>query len=176
MIRRPPRSTLFPYTTLFRSKALALITLASTAEGTSAAGGKVSTVNSSTELPFQRAAATRSGANSIARCGCGMASSQCESRSKRPPSRVSCRSVEMLLNEGHLVDFFQRGDPAADFCQPALAQRDHAFFARAALNLRGAPAVHNHFADSVRQVRQLEDGRGAVESRAVTFQASGALH
>src|SRR2546422_2985441 len=26
MIRRPPRSTLFPYTTLFRSEALALIT------------------------------------------------------------------------------------------------------------------------------------------------------
>src|SRR5258708_1760719 len=157
-------------------KALALITLGSTAEGTSAAGGKVSTVNSSTELPFQRAAAMRSGANSIARCGCGMASSQCESRSKRPPSRVSCRSVEILLNESHLVDFFQGGDPSADFCQPALAQSDHAFFARDALDLRGGPAIHNHFADPVGQVQQLADGRAAVESRAGTFQAPGALH
>src|SRR5258708_17642502 len=173
MIRRPPRSTLFPYTTLFRSKALALITLGSTAEGTSAAGGKVSTVNSSTELTFQRAAAMRSGANSIARCGCGMASSQCESRSKRLPSRVSCRSVEILLNESHLVDFFQGGDPTADFCQPALAQSDHAFFPRDPLNLRGRPAIHNHFADSVGHVQQLADGRAAVESGAGTFQAPG---
>src|SRR6202008_955803 len=104
---------------------LALITLVSTAEGTSAAGGNISTVNSSTELPFHRAAATRSGANSMARCGCGMASSQCESRRIRPLSRVSGRSVEMLLNEGNLVNFFQCRDTIADFRQPALAQRDH---------------------------------------------------
>src|ERR1700719_4699416 len=99
-----------------------LIILASTAEGTSAAGGSVSTVNSSTELPFQRAAAMRSGENSMARCGCGMASSQCESRLRRPVSRVSGRNVEMLLNEGHLVNFLQGGDAIANLGEAALAQ------------------------------------------------------
>src|SRR2546421_9585222 len=34
MIRRPPRSTLFPYTTLFRSRALALINLGIAEYGT----------------------------------------------------------------------------------------------------------------------------------------------
>src|SRR5216684_127995 len=156
-------------------KALALITLGSTAEGTSAAGGKVSTVNSSTELPFQRAAATRSGANSMARCGCGMASSQRASRLNKPLSRGSWRRVAMLLNESHLVDFFQCRDAGADFGQAALAQRDHAFFAGDALDLRGRAAIHNHFANAVGEVQQLADGRAAVESGAGTFQASGAL-
>src|SRR4030088_1962127 len=150
-------------------KALALITLASTAEGTSAAGGKVSTVNSSTELPFQRAAATRSGANSIARCGWGIASSQRESRVSSPLSRTPCVSVAMLLNESHLVDLFECRNACADFCQAALAQRDHALFARNTLDLRGGPAIHNHFADAVGQVQQLADCRAAMESGAGTF-------
>src|SRR6202030_527534 len=157
-------------------RALALITLGSTAEGTSAAGGKVSTVNSSTELPFQRAAATRSGANSIARCGCGMASSQCESRLKSPRSRVSGRRVEMLLNESHLIDFFQRSDAFADLVQTALAQRDHAFFAGDAFDLGCGPAINNHLADTIGEVQELADGRAAVESRAGALQAAGAFH
>src|SRR6266849_6538688 len=156
-------------------KALALITFGSTAEGTSAAGGKFSTVNSSTELPFQRAATTRSGANSMAKWGCGMASSQCASRLNKPLSRGSWRSVAMLLNEGHLIDFLQRRDAGADFGQAAFAQRDHAFFAGNALDLRGGPAIHNHFADAVGEVQQLADGRAAVESGAGALQASGAL-
>src|SRR5260370_13650949 len=157
-------------------KALALITLGSTAEGTSAAGGRVSTVNSSTELPFQRAAATRSGANSMAKCGCGMASSHRASRLNKPPSRGSWRSVAMLLNEGHLVDFFQRRDAGADFRQAALAQRDHAFLAGDALDLRGGPAIHNHFADAVGKVQEFADGRAAVKSSAGTFQATSAFN
>src|SRR5258708_24792533 len=157
-------------------KAVALITLGSTAEGTSAAGGKASTVNSSTELPFQRAAATRSGANSMAKCGCGMASSHRASRLNKPPWRGSWRSVAMLLNEGHLVDFFQRRDARADFRQAALAQRDHAFLAGDALDLRGGPAIHNHFADAVGKVQELADGRAAVKSSAGTFQAASAFN
>src|SRR5882762_4773320 len=129
-------------------KALALITLGSTAEGTSAAGGKASTVNSSTELPFQRAAATRSGANSMAKCGCGMASSHRASRLNKPPSRGSWRSVAMLLNESHLVNFFQRCDPIADLCETAFTQRDHAFLARDALDFGCRPTVDNHFANA----------------------------
>src|SRR6266849_6622420 len=116
--------------------ALALIMLGSTAEGTSAAGGSVSTVKSSTEVPFQRAAAIRSGANSMAKCGWGMASSQRESLLNRLVSRVSGRIVEMLLNESHLVDFFQGSDPVANFREAALAQGNHAFFAGNALDLR----------------------------------------
>src|SRR6202008_995601 len=155
---------------------LALITLVSTAEGTSAAGGNISTVNSSTELPFHRAAASRSGANSMARCGCGMAPSQCESRRTSPLARVSGRIVEMLLNEGHLVNFFQGCDAIANLCQAALAQGDHAFFSSDALDLRSGPAVHNHLADTIGQVEQLADCRSAMESGTRAFQAPAAFH
>src|ERR1700686_4512800 len=156
-------------------RALALITLGSTAEGTSAAGGKFSTVNSSTELPFQRAAATRSGANSMARCGWGMASSQCERRWKSPLWRVSGRSVEMLLNESHLVNFFECCDAFANFCKAALAQRDHAFFAGDALDLGRGPAINNHLADTIGQVEELADCRATVESCSGAFEAAGAF-
>src|SRR4029077_7226668 len=144
--------------------ALALTTLGSTAEGTSAAGGKVSTVKSSTDLPFQRAGAMWAGANSMATCGCGMASSQRESRLKSPVSAVSGRIVEMLLNESHLVDFFQGCDAIANFGEATLAQSDHAFFASDALDLRSGPAIHDHFAYAVGQIEQLANSRAAVES------------
>src|SRR2546425_2338269 len=42
MIRRPPRSTLFPYTTLFRSSSSASFTVASSAVGGSGLTGSVS--------------------------------------------------------------------------------------------------------------------------------------
>src|SRR5229473_4185059 len=129
--------------------ALALIILGSTAEGTSAAGGSVSTVKSSTEVPFQRAAAIRSGANSMAKCGWGMASSQRESLLSRPVSLVSGRMVEMLLNESHLIDFFQGSDTVANLGQATFAQCDHALFAGDALDFRGGPAVDDHFADAI---------------------------
>src|SRR3712207_9043267 len=41
MIRRPPRSTLFPYTTLFRSKAVYLITLLEYLHQTVVADGRL---------------------------------------------------------------------------------------------------------------------------------------
>src|SRR3989454_3711438 len=48
MIRRPPRSTLFPYTTLFRSEAVVVTkaspVLTTTASGSVAAGGSVNDV------------------------------------------------------------------------------------------------------------------------------------
>src|SRR3712207_7481004 len=53
MIRRPPRSTLFPYTTLFRSEAL---TRLSDLSGTLARGGEAST-GGSARLPLDSAAA-----------------------------------------------------------------------------------------------------------------------
>src|SRR3712207_7207249 len=40
MIRRPPRSTLFPYTTLFRSKAAFAAVRVRVADGPAAAGGQ----------------------------------------------------------------------------------------------------------------------------------------
>src|ERR1700740_1721508 len=153
-----------------------LIILSSTAEGTSAPGGNVSTVKSSTELPFQRAAATRSGANSMARCGCGIASSHRDSRVTSPVSVVPWRRGEMLLNESPLIDLFQGRDARADFCQAALAQCDHAFLARSAFDLRGGPAIDNHFADAVAQVQEFADGCAAVESGTGTFEAPGAFH
>ena len=51
-----------------------------------------------------------------------MASSQRESRLRRPVSRVSGRNVEMLLNESHLVNFLERGYAIANLCEAALAQ------------------------------------------------------
>src|SRR3712207_9467368 len=39
MIRRPPRSTLFPYTTLFRSRALRILTMSKNFYGALVAGG-----------------------------------------------------------------------------------------------------------------------------------------
>src|SRR5438270_10961098 len=122
----------------------ALLMLGSTADGTSAAGGNISTVKSSTDVPFQRAAAMRSGANSMATCGWGMASSQRESLVNRPVSLVSGRMVEMLLNESHLIDFLKGGNTVANLGQAALAQGDHAFFAGDALEFRGGAALDDH--------------------------------
>src|ERR1700730_9262950 len=102
-----------------------------------------------------------------------MVSSQRESRPSNPLSLISGRSVEMLLNESHLIDFFQSRNACADLCQAALAQRDHALFARGALDLRGGTAIHNHFADAIGKVQQFTDSRAAVESGTATFQAAG---
>src|SRR5437868_2303051 len=156
-------------------KAVVLIMFPSTAEGTSAPGGSVSTVNSSRELPFQRAAATRSGENSMANCGWGMASSQRDMRLNRPGLCVSGRIVAILLNESHLIDFFQRCDAIANFSETAFAQRDHAFFTGGTLDFRSRPTIYNHFADAVGQVQQFADGGASVETRAGAFQASSAF-
>src|SRR6266404_5289523 len=105
-----------------------------------------------------------------------MASSQRERRLNRPVSLVSGRMVEMLLNESHLVDFIQGSDPVANFCEAALAQSDHAFFAGDALDLRSWAAIDDHFADAVGQVEQLADSGAAVEPGTGAFEAAAALN
>src|SRR3712207_7901173 len=54
MIRRPPRSTLFPYTTLFRSKA-AIVPAAASGAGCapprSLVGGRTASISASSALP-----------------------------------------------------------------------------------------------------------------------------
>src|SRR6267154_2395677 len=105
-----------------------------------------------------------------------MASSQRESLLSRPVSLVSGRMVEMLLNESHLVDFLQGSNPVANLGEAAFAQGDHAFFASDALDLRGGPAVDDHFADAVGQVEQLADGGAAVEAGTGAFEATAALN
>src|SRR6266403_677456 len=105
-----------------------------------------------------------------------MASSQRESLLSRPVSLVSGRMVEMLLNESHLVDFLQGSDPVAILGEATFAQGDHAFFASDALDLRGGPAIDDHFADAVGQVQQLADGGAAVETGTGAFEATAALH
>src|SRR5712692_7181927 len=88
---------------------------------------------------------------------------------------MPCWYAAVLLNESHLVNFFYRGDARANFCQPAFAQSDHAFFASDALDLRSRPAIHDHFADAVGQVEQFANCRAAVITGARAFQAPGAL-
>src|SRR6266851_4972705 len=156
--------------------AAGLTTLASIAEGTSAPGGRASTAKPSSELPcVQRAAATRSCAISMARCGCGVGSSHREMRPQSPRSEALWRSVATLLNESHLVDFLQGCNPVTDFGQAAFAQCGHSFFASHALDFRRRPAVHDHFADAVGQVQQCANRSAPVKSRAGAFQTAGAL-
>src|SRR5258708_24353287 len=50
MIRRPPRSTLFPYTTLFRSSDVSILTCCGTPSSVSR---KSSTLRPSMKLPFR---------------------------------------------------------------------------------------------------------------------------
>src|SRR5471032_1673698 len=50
MIRRPPRSTLFPYTTLFRSKALGVVPSVTLGAGAAALGGALTLDRKSTRL------------------------------------------------------------------------------------------------------------------------------
>src|SRR3712207_7951247 len=52
MIRRPPRSTLFPYTTLFRSTATAAIAAATVATRNDAFAPDASTILPATEAPI----------------------------------------------------------------------------------------------------------------------------
>src|SRR5260370_14275834 len=85
------------------------------------------------------------------------------------------RYAAALLNESHLVDFLHAGDTRANFCQTALAQSDHALFARDALNLRSRAAVHDHLANAVGQIKQFANRRSPVIPGAGAFQAAGTL-
>src|SRR5256885_11045210 len=66
MIRRPPRSTLFPYTTLFRSRALVILVLARTDQFPHPRGAMGVSVASAREVlprltsPYERAYYARS--------------------------------------------------------------------------------------------------------------------
>src|SRR5690242_757617 len=85
------------------------------------------------------------------------------------------RNVPRSVNEGHLVNFPQRGDARANFGEAAFAQRGHAFFPGDALDLRGGPAVDDHFADAVGQIQEFANGGASVEAAAGALEASGAL-
>src|SRR5580658_6551314 len=87
------------------------------------------------------------------------------------PSRIATP----LLNESHLVNFPQRGDPGADFRQSAFAQGNHSFRNGSPLDFGGRAAVHNHFTDMVTQVKKFADGGTTVETRTGALQASGPL-
>src|SRR3712207_7713384 len=64
MIRRPPRSTLFPYTTLFRSSRSALILSDSATDSPSAATARPARPGSSASLATGKIASTASPMNS----------------------------------------------------------------------------------------------------------------
>src|SRR3712207_7302268 len=76
MIRRPPRSTLFPYTTLFRSRDVVLdmtdgrgVDAAIDAVGMEASGSLVGSILQTTKLQLDRATALRECMSSIRRGG-----------------------------------------------------------------------------------------------------------
>src|SRR5256885_3457483 len=52
MIRRPPRSTLFPYTTLFRSRTKQMLVAPIVEPGTSELIGVIQIINNKTGVPF----------------------------------------------------------------------------------------------------------------------------
>src|SRR3974377_1784374 len=147
----------------------------STAEGRIAPFGRSATANPCT-VPWRvnRAPATRSAEISNARGGWGVSSLQRVIRFITSGRPAFCMGA-MLLNEGHLVDFPQSGQAISHLGQSAQPQRNHTFSNRRALDLRGRPPVHNHFADMIAQVQQLADRRASVESGPRALQASGTL-
>src|SRR5690349_14381290 len=89
------------------------------------------------------------------------------------------RYVTPLLNESHLVDLAQCRETDFDFTEAAFAKRDHAFVAGGALDFGSRPAVNNHFADAVGQVKQFANRRAAVIAGAGALKAArafGKLH
>src|SRR5208283_5844430 len=59
------------------------------------------------------------------------------------------------LNEGDLVDLFQRSHAQPYFIQRRFAEESHPFFPRRAANLRRWPPAQNHFPDAVAQIQQF---------------------
>src|SRR5690348_13936273 len=88
------------------------------------------------------------------------------------PSRTA---VALLIDESHLVDFFDGGHSGLYLGQSAFAQRSHSFFARSSLNFRSRTAVHNHFADAVGEVHQFADSRPPVVASTGALQTSDAF-
>src|SRR5258708_28760194 len=79
------------------------------------------------------------------------------------------------LNEGHLVDLFERGQALANFGKGGVPQKRHPFIPRDTLDLRRRPAADDHLADMVGQVEQLGDGATPAEARAGALQTADAL-
>src|SRR5256885_10633196 len=63
MIRRPPRSTLFPYTTLFRSTAAGQVGVLLSSSGTLQQGGVANTIRDSMFYNVERGVIVKNGAN-----------------------------------------------------------------------------------------------------------------
>src|ERR1700720_861941 len=80
-----------------------------------------------------------------------------------------------LLNEGHLVDLFERCQALAHFAKCGVPQESHPFVARDALDFRSWAAADDHLTDLVGQVQQLGDCTAAAEARAGAFQAADSL-
>src|SRR5690348_4966509 len=76
------------------------------------------------------------------------------------------------FNERDLVNFFQRRDSRLYLIQRRLTQEVHAFTLRGLANLRARTLCQNHFADVVRQIKQLMDRRSSAESRAAALNAA----
>src|SRR3712207_8893297 len=92
MIRRPPRSTLFPYTTLFRSKVV------SKAEGRLAAGGREDLLPAETDRIV-----ARRGPTGIVRTpwGLGMAAGGIDAPNVEPRTVVLLDRKSTRLNSRH---------------------------------------------------------------------------
>src|SRR5258708_4688929 len=80
-----------------------------------------------------------------------------------------------LLNEGHLVDLFERCQAVARFGKSGIRQESHAFVADDAFDFRGRPAADDHLTDVVGQVQQFGDRTAATEARTGAFQAADTL-
>src|SRR5580704_9383317 len=99
--------------------------------------------------------------------------------SMRPssPLWLDAPCVEVrLLNEGHLVDFAQRGEASAHFAQRRIAQELHAGIARGALDFGSGPAIDDHFANVVGEIEKFGDRRAATIAAAGAFQAAIPFH
>src|SRR5215471_15176578 len=88
---------------------------------------------------------------------------------------MPCRMLSPLLNECHLVDFFEGCDAVAYFCQCGVSQERHALVTCGALDLRSRPAADDHFTDPIGEDQQLRNGAAAPKSRAGALDASCAL-
>src|SRR5712672_397467 len=77
-----------------------------------------------------------------------------------------------LLNEGHLVDLFERCQAVAHFGKGGIPQKSHPFVARDTFDFRRRPAADDHLTDVVGQVQQFGDRTAAAEARAGAFQAA----
>src|SRR3712207_8313918 len=91
MIRRPPRSTLFPYTTLFRSSLLYMLAIRSSAKKPS--NGAVVTLDLQSDSTAAMTEAAREGSNRTARLSWPAGATRSEEHTSELQSRqyIVCR-------------------------------------------------------------------------------------